>query len=129
MAATFKSNDLVRYTLSGLNAKVVAQTEIFTTETGRTFITEKIIVYTSLASSLTLTPTFSIGSVGAGSYNNILNTAGVGSSLTTGTYSTFVPDQGAEAIGSNTPVKINITAGTTGTTHIIQVDIIGYYIS
>lgn len=127
MAASFKSNDLVRYSVSGIDAKTTGTTTLFTTDAGRVFVPTSVMVYCSAATAITVAASISIGTNGA-TYDNLV-APGILSGLTAaGLFTIPVLTVGGTAATASTAVVLNITTAATGTSQTIEVDVIGFYL-
>lgn len=121
------STPAILSTVTGINAKTVAQTNLYTVPTGKTAVITAAIVRSTAASSITNGPTASIGFTST-AYSDIY--VGQNMITLTGTTSIF----GYSSVGAlvsaaaATVIKFNITTGSTGTSQTVAVDLIGYLI-
>lgn len=115
--------------VSGINAKTVANTLIYTVPTGKTAIITQAIIRCTTASSISAGPTLSIGR-NATTYNDIFASAtitaltnagpGAGSAFGFSSIGIFAQASAADAI------NLALTSGATGTSQTIACDLIGY---
>lgn len=127
MAATFKSNDLVRYSVSGIDAKTTGTTTLFTTDAGRVFVPTSVVVYCSAATAITVPASISIGTNGA-AYDNMVAPSTLSALTAAGLFTVPVLTVGGTAATASTAVVLNITTAATGTSQTIEVDVIGFYL-
>lgn len=111
-------------TVTGINAKTVANTALFTVPTGKTCTVTGYIVRCTAATAITNGPTAGIG--------NVAGTNNIGSSQNeatlTSVLSTFQwPINGVSlATAAGGIIYYNLGTAATGTSQTIQVDLIGY---
>lgn len=114
-------------TVTGINAKTVTTTALYTVPSGKTAILTNAIVRCTAASSITNGPTASIGVVSS-SFNDIYASANMITLTTTssafGYSSVGVFGQAAQT----TVVTLNLTNAATGTSQTIAVDVMGYLV-
>lgn len=117
--------------VSGINAKTVANTSLYTVPTSKTAIITAAIVRCTAATAITNGPTLSMGRNSA-SFNDIfastainaLTNAGPGAGSMFG-FSTI----GMSALAAATDVvSVAITNASTGTSQTIAIDLIGYLV-
>lgn len=123
-AQQLKSQSLVTYTVTGIDAKTVAATTLFTTDGGARFHPLFIVVEVTAATALTIGGTASIGT-NAATYTNVL------AALTTGTtVNSMLPNALSaltDSIAPGTAVKFNLTVAATGTSGVLSVVVVGFY--
>lgn len=118
-------------TVTGINAKTVANTPLYTVPVGKTAIITQGMVRCTAATAITVGPTLSIGR-NASTYNDIyastaitaLTSAGPGGGSTFGFGSIGIFAQAA----AGEPINLAITNAATGTSQTIACDLMGYLI-
>lgn len=117
--------DLIRYTVTGIDAKTVANTAILTTPAGAgNFHVALVIVEMTAANSLTVGATISVGTNSA-TFNNIIP-ATVGQ-IVLNAYAALMPVAGTVSVPPGTLVNARVSVGATGTSGTVSVTVIGYY--
>lgn len=114
-------------TVTSINTKTIAQTNLYTVPTGKTAIITAAIVRCTAATSITNGPTASIGFT-ASAYSDIY--VGQNMIALTGTTSIFgysTVGMSASATAASV-IKFNITTAASGTSQTVAVDLIGYLI-
>lgn len=110
--------------ITGINAKTVATTNLYTVPIGKIAIITEAIVYVTSASAITIPPTLGIG-IAAGEDDIYSSVQLVGLNATNKMYR--FSSTGTYVIGQATEViKLGIDIGATATTMIVTVDLIGY---
>lgn len=112
-------------TTTGINAKSIAATTVYTVPTGKTAVITEVIVRCTAASSITNGPTASVGFTST-AYTDIY--AAQNMIALTGTTSIFgysTVGMSASAVAA-TVIKFNISTGASGTSQTVAVDVIGY---
>jgi len=113
-------------TTTGINAKTVATTNLYTVPAGKTAIITGVIIRCTVATAVTVVPTLGVG-IAAGEADIMPSTALTGLDLTTEFYRYSV--EGVVVTGAAAAViKLGIDTGATATTMTIAVDLIGYLI-
>jgi len=113
-------------TTTGINAKTVATTNLYTVPAGKTAIITGVIIRCTTATAVTVVPTLGVG-IAAGEADIMPSTALTGLDLTTEFYRYSV--EGVAVTGAAAAViKLGIDTGATATTMTIAVDLIGYLI-
>lgn len=123
---------MTKFTLEGIDAKVLAATKIATTDATKKFIITDIIVRCTAATAITVAATLSIGTNSA-TYNNIMaataltgvTTANTG--LFSGAHGSFTLLEAGFIVAANTDIEVKVTVAATGTSQTIAVDVVGYY--
>jgi len=113
-------------TVTGINAKTVAATTLYTVPSGKTAVITRAVIRCTAATAITVAPTVGIG-VAAGEDDNFASTALTG--LTTDTAEWHFTRSGlAVKNAAAAVVKLGVDTGATGTSQTIAVDLIGYLI-
>lgn len=121
--------DGILSTTTGINAKTVANTLLYTVPAGKICIVTQAIVRCTAATAITVGPTLSMGRNGT-SYNDVyasavltalINTGpGAGSGFGFGTIGMFAQAAAAEGI------YVALTNASTGTSQTLAIDLLGY---
>ena len=127
MAATFKTNDIVRYSVAGIDAKTTGNTTLFTTDPGRVFVPIAVVAYCSAATAITVAATITIGT-NSTAYDNLVASSILSGLTAAGLFTTPVYTLGATPVAPGTDVVLKIGTAATGTSQTIEIDIIGFYL-
>lgn len=127
MAATFKTNDIVRYSVAGIDAKTTGNTTLFTTDPGRVFVPIAVVAYCSAATAITVAATITIGT-NSTAYDNLVASSILSGLTAAGLFTTPVYTLGATAVTPGTDVVLKIGTAATGTSQTIEIDIVGFYL-
>jgi len=113
-------------TTTGINAKTVATTNLYTVPAGKTAIITEVIIRCTTATAVTVVPTLGVG-IAAGEADIMPSTALTGLDTATEFYRYSV--EGTAVTGAAAAViKLGIDTGATATTMTIAVDLIGYLV-
>lgn len=127
MPATFKYGDLVRYSVSGIDAKTTGTTTLFTSDAGRVFVPTSVTVYCDAATAITVAASISIGT-NSTAYDNLVANSLLSGLTSAGKFTTPIYTLGATAVTASTDVVLKVNTAATGTSQTFQVDIVGYYL-
>lgn len=117
---------VVLNTVTGIDGKAVAATTLYTVPTGRTAIITGATIRATVATAITVEPAMGIG-VAAGESDMFASTTLTGFTTTAKVWN-FVAT-GLSVVGNAADViKLGIDTGSTGTTHTLAADLIGYLI-
>ncbi len=122
-----KCNDIQRLSLtSGINAKTVGTTNLFTVPTGYTAIITKAIARCSVATAITAALKAGIG-VAAGEDDLFASRNMTGFTRANNVY-LFDVSGNYIVVAAGSTIKLGIDNGSTGTTHTISVELFGYLV-
>ena len=125
LKVTSSSSEILS-TTTGIDAKIVATTNLYTVPVGNTAIVTGAVIRVTVADTVTVSPTLGIG-IAAGEDDIISSTLLTGLNLITEFYKFNV--EGIAVVGAATEViKLGIDTGATATTMTISIDLIGYLI-
>lgn len=124
-ANTQVNSPRVLASVSGINAKTIANTALFTVPAGATAVVTGYTVRATAAAAISAGPSAGIGNV-AGTNNIISSQAmtALTSALTTFQWATTGISLATAATGT---IYFNLGTGATGTSETITVDLLGYY--
>lgn len=112
--------------VTGINAKTVANTSLFTVPTGKTAIVTSVVIRVTAATAITVGPSAGIGNV-AGT-NNIAASATMTTLQTTADDFIFIISGASKATAAAGQIYLNLGTAATGTSETIAVDLIGYLV-
>lgn len=112
-------------TTTGINAKSIAATTLYTVPTGKTCVVTAAIIRCTAASAITNGPTASIGFTSTAFADIYANANMVALTGTTAIFGYSTVGMSASAVAT-TVIKLNISTGAAGTSQTIAVDLIGY---
>lgn len=113
-------------TTTGINAKTVANTNLYTVPAGKTAIITEAVVRVTAANTITVPPTLGIG-IAAGEDDIFAATVLTGLDTTTKVYKFNAANTYVAGAATNI-IKLGIDVGATATTMTISIDLIGYLI-
>jgi hypothetical protein len=111
-------------TVTGIDAKVVAVTNLYTVPTGVTAIITKAIIRASVATAITQRPVLGIG-IAAGEGDIYASTALTGFTALTSVWAFQSSNTFRNAVAASI-IKLGIDNGSNGTTHTIEIDLFGF---
>lgn len=111
--------------VTGVNAKTVANTTLFTVPTGKTAIVTSVVVRCTAATAITAGPTVNISTTATGDIFASVTMSALSS--TTKAY-IFTSTGGTTVAAATTTVKFNLTAVATGTSQVLTIMVIGYLV-
>jgi hypothetical protein len=114
-------------TTTGINAKSVAATALYTVPTGKSLIITAAYVRCTAASSIVSGPTAEIEVQGIGPYLTGFAMTDLTETDTVGLISPS-PNTVFLRIAQNSVVRLNITSGASGTSQTVAVDLVGYLV-
>lgn len=114
-------------TVTGINAKSVAATNLYTVPSGKTAILTSATVRCTAASAITAGPTASIGVVSS-SFADIYASATMSALTTTSSAFGYTSTGMFGQAATTTVIKFNLTNAATGTSQTVAVDIMGYLV-
>lgn len=113
-------------TTTGINAKTVATTNLYTVPAGKTAIITEAIIRVTAANTITVVPTLGIG-IAAGEDDIYLPQIITGTNATNKIYR-FSASGSYRNGSAGDVIKLGIDVGATATTMTISIDLIGYLI-
>lgn len=116
---------LVSIAVTGINAKTVANTLLYTVPAGKTFIPQGVVIRATAASSISAGPTIDISTTSGGA-GNIYTTTAITALDTAGKIFTFGPYGMSVSVAAAGTVYADLTAAANGTSETIEIDLIGY---
>jgi hypothetical protein len=108
----------------GINAKTVGTTALLTVPASASAVVTRIIVRSTTATAVTAPPTLGVG-VAAGEDDVMPSTALTGLTVANKAWA-FDPAGLMNVVTTGQVLNLGIDAGSTGTTHTIAVDVLGY---
>lgn len=122
----WSNGEVVLSTTTGINAKNIATTSLYTVPVGKTAIITGAIIRVIASSAITIVPTLGVG-IAVGEDDIFSSTSLTGLDDVTKVYK--FTSAGTYAIGQSADIiKLGIDVGATATTMTIAVDLIGYLI-
>lgn len=118
------NSPVILSTTSGINAKTVATTNLYTVPVGLTAIITAATIRCTAATAITVGPTLGIG-VAAGE-SDIFSSTAITALTTTAVIYNFTALGMSVSVAAGGIVKLGIDTGSTGTSQTIAVDLIGY---
>ncbi len=120
----YLSAPVILSTITGIDAKVIGTTNLYTVPTGKSIVITNAIIRVTVADTITVVPTLGIG-IAAGESDIVAPVALTGLDATT-EYWRFSVEGIAKVAGSGEVIKLGIDTGATATTMTIAVELIGY---
>lgn len=114
----------VKATVTGIDAKSVGTTNLYTVPTGKTLLVTHVIVRCSAATSITDAATAGVGV--AGGEDDIFSSRKMTNLHTTGGVWVFSAVDRIVPVAAASTVKFGIDTGATGTSQTLVVDLVGY---
>ena len=111
---------------TGIDAKVIATTNLYTVPTGRRAIVTEIVFHVSAATLITVVPTLGVG-VAAGEIDIMASTVLTGLDALDEVYR-FSPEGIYVSNAAAAVIKLGIDVGATATTMTLRVVLIGFLI-
>lgn len=128
MAFIFADLRRVLSTTAGINALTVAVTPIYTVPAGRSVVVEKVVIRCTAANTITVPATAQVEkSSNPGSGNIFASEALTGLTSVGDEFAYDLRGKSLVATAGNV-LQLNITIGATGTSQVVAVDVIGYFI-
>lgn len=110
-------------TVTGVDAKAIASTTLYTVPAGKTAVITQVVVRCTAATAITNGPTININTVSAGDIFSSVNIAALTSANKIYGFSLVGMSL---SVAPAATVKAGLTSGATGTSQTIQFDVIGY---
>jgi hypothetical protein len=111
-------------TVTGINAKTVAATTLLTVPASATAIVTGLIIRSTTATAITAPPTVGVG-VAAGEDDVMPSTALTGLTVANKAWA-WMPAGLLNAVTAGQVLSLGVDAASTGTTHTVAVDVLGY---
>lgn len=114
--------------VTGIDLKIVGQTTLIASASTDTYITEAVVV-TTATNTVTVQPTISIGITP--NWNEFLTSTALNAEMANNNrFQSFFQgiSRNTTRFGGGTTIKLNVSVGSTATTHTATVELWGYII-